>query len=186
MAGNDDVNGYDAYAGLGAQYDVVLSGTGVAQSILAAALARAGKRVLHIDAHDYYGGLTSQPGRGWIMVRSASLDGDSIVRAMRAGEFYASSGVTLDEVQMGDEAYRVSIRAQPGETFVTRFVGTRIVDGTVGPVGEVLAEQEGLSALYEPKGDELYIRAVVTSSRVHPNPYAEGDREMAWGQPWVR
>jgi hypothetical protein len=138
------------------------------------------------DAHDYYGGLTSQSGRGWIMVRSANLDGDSIVRAMQAGEFYASSGVTLDDVQKGNDAYRVVIRAQEGVTFVTRFVGTRIIDGTLGSVGEVLAEQEGLSAVYEPKGDELYVRAVVTSSRVHPNPYAKGDREMAWGQPWVR
>jgi hypothetical protein len=120
------------------------------------------------------------------MVRSASLDGDSIVRAMQAGDFYASSGVTLEDVQMGDGAYRVSIRAQEGVTFVTRFVGTRIIDGTLGSVGEVLAEQEGLSAVYEPKGDELYVRAVVTSSRVHPNPYAKGDREMAWGQPWLR
>jgi hypothetical protein len=137
------------------------------------------------DAHDYYGGRTSQPGRGWIMVRSASLDGDSIVRAMRAGEFYASSGVTLDDVQIGDGVYRIVIRAQEGVSFVTRFVGTRIVDGSIGPVGETLAEQEGLGAVYRPKGDELYIRAVVTSSRLHPNPYAQGDREMAWAQPWV-
>jgi len=108
------------------------------------------------------------------------------VRAMQAGDFYASSGVTLDDIQADEDSYRIAIRAQPGETFVTRFVGTRIVDGVAGPVGEVLAEQEGLSPVYEPKGDELYVRAVVTSSRVHPNPYATGDREMAWGQPWVR
>ena len=120
------------------------------------------------------------------MLRSANLDGDSIVRAMQAGEFYASSGVTLDDVQMGNDAYRVSIRPQEGVTFVTRFVGTRIVDGVLGPVGEVLSEQEGLSAEFKPQGDELYVRGVVTSSRMHPNPYAEGDREMAWTQPWVR
>jgi len=138
------------------------------------------------DAHDYYGGLTSMTGRGWIMVRSDKLDGDSIVRAMRAGEFYASSGVTLNEIQADDDAYSLSIRAQEGVTFVTRFVGTRIIDGSLGPVGETLAEQAGLEPVYKPKGDELYVRAVVTSSSLHPNPYAEGDHEMAWGQPWVR
>ena len=96
-----------------------------------------------------------------------------------------SSDLTLDDVQIGDEVYRIVIRAQEGVSFVTRFVGTRIVDGSIGPVGETLAEQEGLGAVYRPKGDELYIRAVVTSSRLHPNPYAQGDREMAWAQPWV-
>jgi RAB protein geranylgeranyltransferase component A len=43
--------------GLLFQYDVVLCGTGLVQSILASALARAGKSVLHCDAADYYGEL---------------------------------------------------------------------------------------------------------------------------------
>ncbi|WVQ74521.1 hypothetical protein IAR50_004122 [Cryptococcus sp. DSM 104548] len=37
-------------------YDVVVIGTGVSQSIAAAALAKAGKSVLHLDPNDYYGG----------------------------------------------------------------------------------------------------------------------------------
>ena len=36
-------------------YDVVICGTGLVQSILASALARAGKSVLHCDGNDYYG-----------------------------------------------------------------------------------------------------------------------------------
>jgi len=32
-------------------------------------------------------------------------------------------------------------------------------------------------------GNELYVRARVTSSKPHPNPFAEGDHEMAWVQP---
>jgi RAB protein geranylgeranyltransferase component A len=36
-------------------YDVVLCGTGLVQSILASALARAGKSVLHCDGNDHYG-----------------------------------------------------------------------------------------------------------------------------------
>lgn len=38
-------------------YDVVLCGTGLTQSILAAALARAGKQVLHCDSNDFYGDM---------------------------------------------------------------------------------------------------------------------------------
>ena len=37
--------------------EVILCGTGLVQSILASALARAGKKVLHCDASDYYGEL---------------------------------------------------------------------------------------------------------------------------------
>ena len=36
-------------------HDVLLLGTGVPEAVLSAALSRAGKRVIHVDAHDYYG-----------------------------------------------------------------------------------------------------------------------------------
>eukprot|EP00123_Amoebidium_parasiticum_P010416 comp20091_c0_seq1/m.24746 comp20091_c0_seq1/g.24746 ORF comp20091_c0_seq1/g.24746 comp20091_c0_seq1/m.24746 type:complete len:698 (-) comp20091_c0_seq1:488-2581(-) len=37
-------------------YDVVVVGTGLPESIVAAALARIGKKVLHVDRNEYYGG----------------------------------------------------------------------------------------------------------------------------------
>lgn len=37
------------------RYDVIVLGTGLVESIVAAAVARAGKRVLHLDANAYYG-----------------------------------------------------------------------------------------------------------------------------------
>jgi RAB protein geranylgeranyltransferase component A len=43
--------------GLRLHYDVVLVGTGLVSSILASALSRAGKAVLHTDGADYYGEL---------------------------------------------------------------------------------------------------------------------------------
>lgn len=36
-------------------YDVIIVGTGMEESILAAALSRAGKRILHLDVHETYG-----------------------------------------------------------------------------------------------------------------------------------
>mmetsp|Transcript_5603 Transcript_5603/g.6501 ORF Transcript_5603/g.6501 Transcript_5603/m.6501 type:complete len:815 (+) Transcript_5603:30-2474(+) len=41
--------------GLLVEYDVVICGTGLVQSIVASALARAGKSILHCDGNDYYG-----------------------------------------------------------------------------------------------------------------------------------
>ncbi|ETL48117.1 hypothetical protein L916_02228, partial [Phytophthora nicotianae] len=37
------------------EYDVLLVGTGMVEGILAGALARIGKKVLHLDQNDYYG-----------------------------------------------------------------------------------------------------------------------------------
>jgi len=40
-------------------FDVVIIGTGLSESIIAASLSRIGKKVLHIDRNDYYGGYWS-------------------------------------------------------------------------------------------------------------------------------
>lgn len=40
-------------------FDAVVIGTGLGQTVLAAALARAGKNVLHLDKHDFYGSTMS-------------------------------------------------------------------------------------------------------------------------------
>ncbi|MCP4509634.1 MAG: hypothetical protein GY826_24930, partial [Fuerstiella sp.] len=54
-----------------------------------------------------------------------------------------------------------------------------------GEVGAVLQSTTGDSATYEFTGDELYVRALVTSSRQHPNPSEPGDFQQAWVQPVV-
>lgn len=49
------------------------------------------------DSHNYhlFGGQYSNSGRGWVMVQSSSLNPKSIIKNMEAGNFYASTGVTL-------------------------------------------------------------------------------------------
>ncbi|XP_053970848.1 rab proteins geranylgeranyltransferase component A 1 [Hylaeus anthracinus] len=39
------------------KYDVIVVGTGMTESIVAAAASRIGKKVLHLDSNEYYGGL---------------------------------------------------------------------------------------------------------------------------------
>jgi hypothetical protein len=161
------------------------------------------------DSHDYQGNKTRSPsGRAWVMVRAHHLTPESLIRAMRAGDFYATSGVTLDEMRFDEQARRLSltIRAEGAETFVTRFIGTRrgvklagqprrdaqgkIVETTLdyragsGPqIGEVLAEVKGLTPSFTLRGDELYVRAVVTSSGTPAVPSVEGEFKRAWTQP---
>lgn len=161
------------------------------------------------DSHDYQG--TKQravPGRAWVMVQAHHLTPESIVRAMRRGDFYASTGVTLKDVRFDESSRTLSLKitGRPGERFVTRFVGTRrgvslqgrprldsngnIVETTLdyrsneGPrIGEVFKEESGRSPRYTFKGDELYVRAIVTSSRTPAVPSTEFEFQRAWTQP---
>ena len=52
-------------------------------------------------------------------------------------------------------------------------------------IGEVLAEVTGASAGYRLKGDEIYVRARITSSKLKANPYVPGEFERAWTQPQI-
>jgi hypothetical protein len=50
-------------------------------------------------------------------------------------------------------------------------------------VGAVLEESESLEPTYQLTGDELFVRAVVTSSQDHPDPSFKDQKEQAWTQP---
>jgi hypothetical protein len=134
------------------------------------------------DSHYYHGGNVS-PGRGWVMVRSEKLEADLLVEAMERGDFYASTGVVLERVMYDPKTrtHSVKVKADEGISYTMSFVGTR--RSTPENPGEVFAVVEGGEGIYRLTGDELYVRAVVTSSRAHPNPSYEDQREQAWTQP---
>ncbi|QEL13237.1 CehA/McbA family metallohydrolase domain-containing protein [Limnoglobus roseus] len=158
------------------------------------------------DAHAYHEfavGKTN-PGRGWVMVRLPVLTAENLVRAMKAGDFYFSSGVTLDAQGKADGKLRLAIHAEPGVTYKTEFVATLkgtpldsepVLDEAGKPldvtrryhadIGKVVAESTDVAPSYAFTGKELYVRAKVTSSKPHPNPYQKGDTEVAWTQPVV-
>ena len=50
-------------------------------------------------------------------------------------------------------------------------------------MGAVLQSHRGTNASYTWQGDELYVRARITSSRVKENGVMPGERERAWTQP---
>lgn len=145
------------------------------------------------DSHTYHGGDVS-PGRGWVVVGADELNGDAIVNAMKAGKFYSSSGVTLTRIQKShsknDEiTLSLQIAAEEGITYTTEFIGTRSNYSATGDetgIGEVFATIEGDSVTYHLPEDALFMRAVVTSSKNHPNPSYQGQKEKAWVQPITR
>ena len=50
-------------------------------------------------------------------------------------------------------------------------------------IGEILSQSNSLEPNYIFKGDELYVRAHVVSSKKKANPYSAGEQEQAWLQP---
>lgn len=160
------------------------------------------------DTHHYENSMdkTALPGRGWVMVKSPFLTPENIIKALKMGDFYATSGVKLQDFGVENGRYYVEVEREEGVNYTVQFIGTpkehdissRPVtdeDGEEIPatriyseeIGQVYQEQEmeaeATRASYEMTGDELYIRAKIISSKEHPNPFQEGDREMAWTQP---
>jgi hypothetical protein len=134
------------------------------------------------DSHNYHGNNPrAVPGRAWEMVRSRWLSPESIFHAMKAGDFYASSGVALKDVAYDRSARKLSltIEAQVGESFVTRFIGVRAGQSK----GEIFAEVKGDHPEYTMHPGELYVRAVVTSSAATEVPSSEFRYKRAWTQP---
>ena len=50
-------------------------------------------------------------------------------------------------------------------------------------IGEILSQSQSLEPSYKFKGDELYVRAEILSSKKKANPYVAGEYERAWLQP---
>ncbi len=158
----------------------------------------------------------AEPGRGWTMVRAAALDPQSLIEAMIRGDHYASTGVTLSDVRFVPDAdcktgvLSLEIQPQDGAEYVTRFIGTlkdtdlssepltdkagKEIYGTrrySAEIGKVLAEVKGVRPTYKLTGQELYVRAVVTSSKPVANPSMKGQMQQAWTQPvgwekWIK
>jgi hypothetical protein len=139
------------------------------------------------------------------MVYSRWLTPESILTAMKKGDFYASTGVELEHLEFDAASRTISIQIKPeGDAqFTTQFIGTpngfdhstkpRLiaggsdsVPGTLdysADVGKVFATVEGLTASFQLTGDELYVRATVTSSKPPRNPTKESPFQKAWTQP---
>ena len=129
----------------------------------------AGKAIFGVatdDSHNYkdFSPELGNPGRGWLMVRASELTRDAIVEALASGEFYASTGLALDELDISHQTISLRIAQDHDFVYTTRFIGRD---------GHVYAEVVGTEAEYSLQGNEGYVRASVGSS--------SGGR--AWTQP---
>ncbi len=162
------------------------------------------------DAHHYEhsGSDVARPGRGWVVARSRFLTPEHIIGSLQRGDFYSSTGITLSEIEATDDRLKVTVDTRNDNNdskYTIQFIGTRedydssreyhenrfgqTMKGATmkysDEIGEVLKEVEADSAEYIFRGDEIYVRARVISSELHPNPFAEGERKKAWIQPVI-
>lgn len=161
------------------------------------------------DTHNYTDlKKGARPGEGWICVRAARLEADALVQAMCRGDFYASTGVALSDVSFDVSAGTLSVKVCPeaGVDFRISFVATRAgFDRTVTPfddpakdkkparkgvrysdeIGRTVKSVDGAEASYTVTPEDLYVRAVVTSSRKAQNRVNnEPEFDTAWTQPY--
>ena len=104
------------------------------------------------------------PGRGWIAVRAPRLDAGALMTALERGDFYASTGVELTDVQASAERMTVRVKTTAFSKYRIQFIGRG---------GRVLQESVEPNATYEIRGDEGYVRARVL----------ESNGRLAWIQP---
>lgn len=146
---------------------------------------RAGQPLLYglatDDAHNYleYKVGQSNPGRGWIMVRAHALTPAALIEAMEKGDFYASTGVTLEDITFQRNKLSVQVAPEAGTDYTIQFWGATRSD----TAGVLLKEVKGTGATFKVKRKHRYVRAKVISSQLQENPFEEGDREKAWTQP---
>jgi len=116
------------------------------------------------DEHTLSNVSGALPGRAWVMVHAASLDADSITDSIKRGDFYASTGVTLQDYQV--RADGISINLDTGS------IGPTTID-FIGKGGRLLQRDTSSSASYTFTGNEMYVRAKIV----------DGAGQVAWTQP---
>ncbi len=119
------------------------------------------------DAHNFkqpWNKASAQPGRGWVVVRTRRLSTASILEALEGGDFYASTGVELEDYQVNAREMTVTIKQEGSGKYRVVFLGTG---------GRILREATTNPAVYQFRGDEMYVRAKIVDS----------NGKVAWTQP---
>ena len=133
------------------------------------------------DSHNYhlFGSKYSNAGRGWVMVLADSLNPASLIEAMEAGDFYATTGVILEEVNVALDALNVKVKPEEGVNYEIQFIGATGQDTNTRVLKRVTGTQGSIELL----DSYIFVRAKVVSDKLKENPIEEDTYETAWTQP---
>jgi hypothetical protein len=96
------------------------------------------------------------------VVKANALTKADILASVRAGNFYASTGIVLNDYVVDFAAKTIMVDSQNGNTIT--FIGNN---------GAVLQSVSAAKATYQVTGSEKYVRAKITNTA----------GKMAWTQP---
>lgn len=117
------------------------------------------------DEHTLTNASGALPGRAWVMVRANSLEPTAITAAMERGNFYATTGVLLQDYQLTTTGISLSVENSVSGPLTIDFIGKN---------GHLLQRSTSSQASYTFTGDEMYVRAKIVN--------AIG--QTAWTQPF--
>lgn len=133
------------------------------------------------DSHQYlkFDKKNSNPGRGWVMVQSDSLNASNLIDAMEKGEFYASTGVILKEVKFYNNTLKIEVEPTSETKYEIQFIGVDIKKKQ----SKIVHKVNGNKAEFKLTDNYLFIRAKIISNRTNKNFFDEKEFEKAWTQP---
>lgn len=119
------------------------------------------------DAHHFkrpWDKTAALPGQGWVVVRAERLSASLILQAMERGDFYASTGVELENYKVDEKSITIKIKPVQVTRYRVQFIGKG---------GAILSEAVTNPATYQFTGNEMYVRAKIIDS----------NGKVAWTQP---
>jgi hypothetical protein len=133
------------------------------------------------DSHNYhrFGPEFHNPGRAWVMVNASKLEPETLVDAMEAGHFYASTGIVLKDLSFTNKSISIKVESETDVVYTIQFIGVRKGNER----SAVLKQVTGNEASYTLTDQDIFVRAKITSSKFPKNPHKPGDYETAWTQP---
>jgi len=143
------------------------------------------------DMHDLTKNIPTDAGlfKAWVMVKSKTLDIQSIHQSILNGDFYSTNGVALKTDNMTAKKCNIVIDDAATQKEVVGSFGVPRIDKTgiagytiefIGDKGVILSETNGLKASYKPKKEDKYVRARITYCNETENGF---EKLFAWTQP---
>ena len=132
----------------------------------------------------------ANPGRGWIMVKAASLGDDDIMHAIKTGDFYASTGVFLKDYRFDNNVIKIVVdekstldelnagRGYARKDLKEGYAGYKIE--FIGYNGKILKSEKSVKATYKIQPGDLYVRVRISYQIDHQGHF---DTYYAWTQP---
>jgi hypothetical protein len=126
-------------------------------------LLSSGRRIYGVasdDAHSYtqFSVKVSNPGRGWVVVKSKSLEAREIMHNLDSGLFYSSTGVGIIDFIVQTAQIEIDIRESQNIEYTTDFIGSG---------GKLLFSTKKNPAIYKLSSEQHYVRARITDSEGH-------------------